>query len=239
MAADQALLDAVDRDPRSAVIRTYAWLEPTLSLGYFQKFVDAEADRRWQGVPIVRRPSGGGALWHDRELTYAVAVPRSHRLARRPADLYRAIHQALADWLHAQGWPATRRSLDPDGDRSTTALSPDRPFLCFLDRDSEDVVVRGCKIAGSAQRRRPGAVLQHGSLLRERSPRTPELPGLADVGAAVRLGSLETWARELPAVLAAALELPQQPGEWAGDVLEEVRESIKRQFAHPTWTRKR
>src|SRR5689334_9170111 len=65
MALDEALLDAVDAEPSSAVLRTYGWSEPTLSLGYFQAIAEAEADPRWRDVPIVRRPSGGGALWHD------------------------------------------------------------------------------------------------------------------------------------------------------------------------------
>jgi lipoate-protein ligase A len=58
-----------------------------------------------------------------------------------------------------------------------------RPFLCFADRDPEDLVCHGCKILGSAQRRRSGAILQHGSLLLERSSRTPEFSGASDLTA--------------------------------------------------------
>ena len=86
MATDEALLESVAAKASSAVVRTYSWSVPTLSLGYFQPIARAEAEPRWRGVPIVRRPSGGGALWHDREVTYAVVVPRSHPLSRRSGD---------------------------------------------------------------------------------------------------------------------------------------------------------
>ncbi len=158
MALDHALLDVVDAAPSSAVLRTYEWDEPTLSLGYFQHAAEADADPRWRGVPRVRRPSGGGALWHDREVTYALIVPRSHRLAARPSSLYRAVHAAIVELLVALDVPATRRGED------RTAEST-RPFLCFLDRDPEDVMLGASKIVGIAKRRRPNALLQHGSVL--------------------------------------------------------------------------
>src|SRR3954454_7619680 len=75
MAWDEALLDAVNNEPTTAVLRTYGWAEPTLSLGYFQRFAAAEADPRFQDAAIVRRPTGGGALWHELEITYALIVP--------------------------------------------------------------------------------------------------------------------------------------------------------------------
>ena len=109
MATDHALLDAVDDDPTSAVLRTYGWTAPTLSLGYFQAIVEARADRRWDRLAIVRRPSGGGALLHDQELTYALVVPRSHQLAARPSDLYRVVHAAIGSVLSGHGINARRR----------------------------------------------------------------------------------------------------------------------------------
>jgi lipoate-protein ligase A len=239
MAADQALLDAVDREPSAAVFRTYIWSEPTLSLGYFQPIAEARADRRWEGMPIVRRPSGGGALWHERELTYAVVVPRTHVLARHPSDLYRALHEAVAAWLRDQGWPAMRRSTITGSPARESASSAGRPFLCFLDRDPEDVVVAGTKIVGSAQRRRPRAVLQHGSILRARSAVTPEIPGLADLGVGASFERIEAWARTLPRVFAAALDLPMVPAEWSDGLLNAIDDAMSHQFTHPSWTMKR
>src|SRR4051812_5496180 len=109
MALDEALLDAVAEDPSAAWLRTYGWTAPTLSLGYFQRWADAQADPRWRDAPIVRRPTGGGAIWHDRELTYALVVPGQHPLARPSTALYRAVHEAIAGLLRARGLAADRR----------------------------------------------------------------------------------------------------------------------------------
>lgn len=172
MAIDEALLEAAETG--QAGIRTYVWPRPTLSLGYFQESAWIDREPRWQGVPWVRRPTGGGALWHDREITYAVALPREHPLTQRHVALYEAIHDAIADRLNRIGLQAGRRGPSADPNRV-------KPFLCFEDRDPSDVVSGPTKIVGSAQRRRSGAILQHGAVLIGRSPTTPELPGLLDL----------------------------------------------------------
>ena len=175
MALDEALLDTVAEDPSFALLRTYGWTEPTLSLGYFQPIAQAEADPRWHGVPVVRRPTGGGAIWHHHELTYALVVPAAHPLARPAAALYHAVHSALAALLRRHGVDTAPRGAAPP------SPSAPRPFLCFADRDPEDLVCQGAKIVGSAQRRRSGAILQHGSMLLRHSSFTPEFPGVGDL----------------------------------------------------------
>jgi len=233
MALDEALLEAVAADPSAAALRTYEWSEPTLSLGYFQAIAEAEADPRWRGAAIVRRPTGGGALWHDRELTYAVVVPVGHPASRPSQALYRAIHGAVARRLRELGVDARRR-----GEADLTGGgSPGRPFLCFNDRDADDVVSGEIKLVGSAQRRRSGAVLQHGSLLLARSPTTPELAGLADVSGAPP-GAL-AWAEVLAAELPAALGMTPVPS--ASRPEERARaETLRRDvYARSTWTRRR
>ncbi len=230
MALDEALLDSVAGDPSAAVVRTYFWSVPTLTLGYFQPIARAEADPRWQGVPTVRRPTGGGALWHDREVTYALVLPASHPLARRSADLYRAVHGALAGLLLEAGVEGNRRG-DSDNEPDT------KPFLCFADRDAEDVVAGAVKLVGSAQRRRAGAVLQHGSVLLARSSRTPELPGAEDVGAL----SIEPrlWASRISEAIPRALDLVPIPG---GPLPAERRRASQlgeTVYRDPAWTRKR
>ena len=177
MALDETLLEIAANFPETALLRTYEWSEPTLSLGYFQSIADVKADPRWAGHPLVRRPTGGGALWHDHEVTYAVAIPATHPLARPSTALYEAIHQAIATELGSLGIAAARRGV------SNIFKQPGsvRPFLCFQDQDPADVVVGPIKLVGSAQRRRAGAVLQHGSILLSRSSTTPELLGLRDL----------------------------------------------------------
>jgi lipoate-protein ligase A len=231
MALDEALLDSVANDPRVAALRLYTWSEPALSLGYFQPIARAEAEPRWRGVPIVRRPSGGGALWHDAEVTYAVVIPRDHPLARRTADLYRAVHDAIARLLGSIGLEARRRG-EAEGDGTG-----DRPFLCFADRDAEDVVVGRAKLVGSAQRRRAGAVLQHGSVLLARSPTTPELPGAADL-AGVSL-DINAWARALAGAIPPALGLEPVASILTAEERARAARLAQDVYRNPAWSRKR
>ena len=108
MALDEAMLEAAARGER-ACLRLYGWSEPTLSLGYFQPIAEARADPRWRGRPVVRRPTGGGAIWHHHELTYAIAVPPDSRPVRPNTALYRVVHGAIAALLTESGIPAHRR----------------------------------------------------------------------------------------------------------------------------------
>ncbi len=185
MALDEALLDIVANGSGTAYLRTYGWTIPTLSLGYFQKFANVRADPRWSNTAVVRRLTGGGAIWHHHEVTYALIVPVAHPMARPSKALYRTVHVAIAEILETFGVHARRR-----GDPVPQSLDRrNRPLLCFTDSDPEDIVSSGVKIVGSAQRRRSDAILQHGSVLLRHSDHTPELAGVCDlapVDAAVR-----------------------------------------------------
>lgn len=229
MAADEAMLEGAESG--RAFVRVYAWSEPTLSLGYFQPFATALEDGRFGDVSIVRRMTGGGAIWHDRELTYSVALPRSHPLAIRSIGAYVAVHEAVASALGAGGFPARRRGESrPEG--------AGRPFLCFSDRDSNDLVLgNDAKVLGSAQRRRRGALLQHGSLLLQGSLRTPEHPGLSD--SENREIIPDDWVGRLAGLVAGALGLELAPGPWPED-LAGRREALERDvYRSDAWTRKR
>jgi lipoate-protein ligase A len=199
MALDEAMLEAAARGG-SAYLRFYRWSEPTLSLGYFQRIAEVRSDPRWNGRPVVRRPTGGGAIWHHRELTYAIAVPPSSRLVRPNTTLYQSVHGAIAGLLVELGIPARRRGED----EAVRANEAERPLLCFTGRDPEDIVGMGHKLVGSAQRRRGGAVLQHGSVLLARSPAVPELLGICDVAERT---STTDWEVSLERRIAAALQL--------------------------------
>jgi lipoate-protein ligase A len=187
MAIDEALiLDAADNG--IATLRLYQWDEPTLSLGYFQRYEDRDTHVASRGCAVVRRQTGGGAILHDRELTYSIAVPPAHALARNADALYSTVHEAFVAQL--EGELASRDSqarLFVRGE--CPKLPPDRePFLCFQRQACGDVVCQSSdpqrldgKILGSAQRRHRGAILQHGSLLLEKSEAAPELPGLQEL----------------------------------------------------------
>ena len=214
MAADEVLADeAVARG--CLVVRLYGWLTPAVSLGGFQRLADAEACPAIAGLPIVRRPSGGGAILHGSDLTYAVAVPRDHPWGGDPQILYDAFHESLAAELRDRGVAA---ALHPGRDR---AAGDESRLLCFDRRARGDLVVQatgrdpdGHKIMGSAQRRLRGAVLQHGSLLTTSLARVAEParhPGLVQLHPAAAgwdlRGLVAAWLGRMAAAAAAPLEL--------------------------------
>jgi lipoate-protein ligase A len=173
MSVDEALLEsASERGVLS--FRIYRWEAPMLSLGYFQADADREKHPPSAACPWVRRPTGGGAIVHDREITYSLAVPVTHDLAKQHLLLYQAVHGALIETL--SDWGISARL-----DEIQQSRPAEPPFLCFQRRAPGDVRVGNAKIAGSAQRRLQGAVLQHGSILWARSTAAPELPGLSEL----------------------------------------------------------
>src|SRR5437764_2183769 len=90
MAVDEALLETA-AGSGVATLRFYQWQEPTLSLGYFQAAADRQQHAASRDCPLVRRASGGGAILHDRELTYSIALPQP----KAAAALYDACHETL------------------------------------------------------------------------------------------------------------------------------------------------
>src|SRR5262245_22040097 len=94
MAVDEVLLvDAAENNV--ATLRFYGWNEPTLSLGYFQRYEDRQQHAASRECAIVRRQTGGGAILHDRELTYSLVLPPRHPFAKQNEKLYQAVHQVF------------------------------------------------------------------------------------------------------------------------------------------------
>ena len=170
MAVDEALLESAVSGG-APTVRFYRWDRATLSLGYFQVRRGAPPDR-FNPLPIVRRLTGGGAIVHDDELTYSCTLPASHPFAFDPRRLYTEVHERVIARLGDFGFAAALRGV-------SEAAHQDK-FLCFARRDDFDVVMGGFKVLGSAQRRRRGAVLQHGSLILRRSEWAGEFPGVFD-----------------------------------------------------------
>jgi lipoyl(octanoyl) transferase len=156
MAIDTVLLERAEAGERW--LRLYAW-EPCLSFGRHEpaerRYVAEEI--RARGLTAVRRPTGGRAVWHEAELTYAVAAPSEHAGALREA--YSEIHQMLCQALRALGADA---ELAP-----ARRAAPIDAGACFASAAGGEVLVGGRKVIGSAQLRQGGALLQHGSLLLE------------------------------------------------------------------------
>ena len=172
MAVDESLLmSAVDDG--CCTVRIYRWSEPTVSLGYFQAIDAILGDSRLSELATVRRLSGGGAILHHHEITYSCVVPADHPAADAPTGIYRRIHWALIETLDRHGVTTRMRGMaDSAGDEA---------FLCFSRGDPHDILCNGRKVVGSAQRRRRGAVLQHGSLLLRHSEHALEHSGMFDL----------------------------------------------------------
>jgi lipoate-protein ligase A len=228
MAADQALLESA-AETGAAALRFYTWPRATLSLGYFQPEPVRRADARLAALPWVRRPSGGEALVHDREVTYALALPPGPAWQRRGASWLWRMHGVIAEALADLGVTAR-----PYGEGEERRLGE---VLCFLHQTPADLLVGGAKVVGSAQRKQRGALLQHGAILLAASPAAPQLPGIA-----------ELTGRRLPApeVAAAVAErfgratgAAVEPGDWSDAERRRVAELVATRYTQPAWNGKR
>ena len=163
MAADEALADSCRRGASGPTVRVYGWERRSISLGYFQRpdqVVDLDRCRD-AGIPVVRRITGGRAVFHHHEVTYSVVAPVPHpRFPPTIRGTYEVIANALEAALVSLGLPVARRDRDPERLRHGTGS----PF-CFDATSSHELTLDGLKVVGNAQRRWPTAFLQHGSIL--------------------------------------------------------------------------
>ena len=153
MARDEALLEEA-----VPTVRLYGWNPATVSLGRSQTEADVDLDaaRAW-GMDVVRRATGGGAILHNEtEVTYALVLPLDHPgLPRDIPGSFAFLGAGVLEGLRILGLPAEVESV-PDNTRET---------LCYVRRQGTNVMVRGRKISGGAQRRNGKAVLQHGTVI--------------------------------------------------------------------------
>ena len=164
MALDEVLLEAVRQGRCPPLVRFYQWQRPTLSLGYAQSAARAVNGGFCQekGIAVVRRITGGRSVLHHRELTYAVVSPEKNAIF--PGGIqnnYRMIAAVLGHALRRFGIPAVLAS-----GRGRVPVDTDdfRHHICFHAPSIHELTVAGRKVAGSAQTRRQGCFLQHGSL---------------------------------------------------------------------------
>lgn len=230
MARDEALLTLVGRLTVPPTLRFYQWDPPAISLGYFQRHEDYEQLPAPAGdVPVVRRTTGGGAILHDREWTYSLTLPVDNALVHRhgPTGLYELVHDALIDTLALINIRAQRCGI------SDNSSAHRGPFFCFQRRHCLDVLIDGRKLAGSAQRRTPRAILQHGSIiLANRYDQHP-------VTALCEYTYLEDEALLGPLTDALQQRLGQllAPGQWQDQELQ-LAESLREKYADDNWTKK-
>ncbi|WP_129727190.1 lipoate--protein ligase family protein [Ectobacillus funiculus] len=165
MALDECLLNWQSAGAMPATIRFYEWEVPTLSIGYFQrveKEIDMEEVEK-RGFGFVRRQTGGRSVLHDRELTYSVIVSENHpKMPKTVTEAYRVISQGLLEGFRALGLNAY--FAVPKTEQEREDLKNPRSAVCFDAPSWYEIVVEGRKIAGSAQTRQRGVILQHGSI---------------------------------------------------------------------------
>ncbi len=159
MDIDRGLMEAAARSETGIVIRFYEWEVPTVSLGYHQSDTVLDHQRLFvEGTPFVHRPTGGAAVLHSDELTYAVVIPNADAPGMT-SWVQENASEALALGLRSVGVDAR---VDSRGE-PLSALS--NRASCFVRTSRWEVTARGKKIVGSAQRKWESAILQHGSIL--------------------------------------------------------------------------
>lgn len=254
MAVDQAMAEACAAGAVPPTLRFYRWQPPAVSLGRHQPLSDVDLEAaRARGYDVVRRTTGGRAILHTDELTYSVATPEGEpRVSGGVMESYLRLSNALVAGLQALGLAAAEKA------GSDVRAGPNVSAACFEVPSAYEIVVGGRKLMGSAQSRRQGYVLQHGSL-----------PLVGDITRLVEVLALEPDARarlhddlasractlaqalDLPedspilawrslagtfaAAFAATLALRLKPAPLTGGELRRAAELIRTQFADETW----
>lgn len=247
MATDTALLESVKAGGRP-VLRFYRWSRACLSFGRNQPVGRLRSRVSAPDLPfdVVRRPTGGSAVYHDRELTYAAVLPVG--LLGSPRDTYTALNRALIAGLRRLGVRAETAALLPGAASADLNLGP-----CFRAAAPGEVVVAGRKLVGSAQRRERRALLQHGSLLLEgdqgelRNLFVPSSPTSADpshqttVALADILGRIPPWSTLLTSLrqgFEEALGICFAPGGLSQEEQARIDE-LERHYRSGEWTWRR
>jgi lipoate-protein ligase A len=241
MAADEAVAHAVGEGRVPPTMRFYDWSRPTVSLGRLQRSagaVDLPACRRLE-IDIVRRPTGGRAVLHARELTYSVAAPLDGAWGSLSvAESFCRVGHALVAGLRRLGVAATI------GDGKSERSEP-RTDICFQSRRMPAILVSGKKLIGSAQRRWRRSLLQHGSILLEFDAvmQRAVFPAWRDSAAVVWLGAVlgEIPRREiLEAALMAGwtetMDTRCEPGRLLAAERREAEELARTRYREGAWT---
>jgi lipoate-protein ligase A len=226
MAADETLLKSAQNGVTS--LRFYGWSEATLSLGYFQLEKVRREDERLINLPFVRRQTGGGALVHHHELTYALALPPGSPWQEKGQGSWLCrMHSIISEALVELG-------VSPE---SVSEEQAARNLLCFRHLTPGDLVFGRAKVVGSAQRKQRSTLLQHGSILLEVSPHAPTLPGIWDLTG--RRISIPEITSTLEKAFTAKTGWTLAPCAWTSAEQERIEELVRIKYGHDSWNWKR
>lgn len=253
MAADEAILESVYMGDSQPTLRLYAWQPACLSLGHAQPFAEVNtAELAAKGWTIVRRPTGGRAILHVDELTYAVIAPETEpRVKGGVLESYLRLSQALLDTLQRLG-------LSPEANEKHSAKTAGHQNpVCFEVPSNYEITVQGKKLIGSAQARRKEGILQHGALpLFGDLTRIISVLNFEDAAAQARaesrllehattvereLGKPITWQKASTAIQQAfteALNLDLVPGLLTTKEEDRTKELVREKYANDNWTKR-
>lgn len=224
MAQDLALLDSVRTGVLDVAVRTYTWEPWCVSLGHHQREDAIDRDLcELRGYDVVRRPTGGRAVLHADELTYAVAVRTStDRTAQQIyAMVHEAIHAALLPLVPHLAFTGVGTDL-----RTHYASSGALGQICFTAHARTEITVDGRKVVGSAQRVLDGIVLQHGSILC--GDGHEQIADLVSASESTR-SSMRSTIERSSATLSSAAGRPLSP-DLVADCLRDLGEQISTLF---------
>ena len=241
LATDQAVAENVRDGASPPTLRFYTWRPAALSLGYGQPLTAVASDLAPQyGIDLVRRPTGGQAILHNDELTYAVMLPRTHALAA--GGVLRSYERVSASF--ERGF-ATLGLDTRQGDWQSDAADG-AGLLCFASPSTHELSAQGVKIMGSAQTRLGGALLQHGSIPFAHDPRIFDLlrlPRPAALHGLRDLLSLSPTVGALIEVLATgfteALQVTLTPDGLSAAELNRRDELVRNRYACDAWLSRR
>lgn len=256
MALDEALLDWHSKGEIGPVLRFYEWAPATLSIGYFQS-VSKEIDLTQvekHGLGFVRRPTGGRGVLHEDELTYSVIVREDYPdMPETITEAYRVISGGILEGFRNLGLGANFSI--PDNEREKGDLKNPKSGVCFDAPSWYELVVEGKKIAGSAQTRQKGVILQHGAILRSidedklvslfkfktEALRARVLRSLPKKAVAIdrlmdEAPSIERCVEAFSAGFESALNITLEPLELSAEQEQYVKEIERKKYGNDEWT---
>ena len=259
MALDEALLEWHSKGEIGPVLRFYEWEPATLSIGYFQsvsKEIDMEQVAKHK-LGFVRRPTGGRGVLHEHELTYSVIVSEDYPdMPETVTEAYRVISGGLLEGFKNLGldaYFAIPKSADEVED-----LKKPKSAVCFDAPSWYELVVEGKKVAGSAQTRQKGVILQHGAILlsldeeklvslfkfkseeqRERMRLSLPEKAVAIDRLANRTIPVDECVEAFSTGFESALDMKLEPFELSEEQLQYVKEIERKKYANDDWTFKK
>ncbi len=223
MCLDEALLDR----SAQATCRLYRWQPATVSLGYFQDY-QAIVAQLPPGMPVVRRITGGGAIWHEHEITYSIVYHSGVDLPTQQTEVFARLHGAIQAAVRALGGRDLGRQVMSTGDRRYR----EEP-RCFASPAKDDLIdAAGAKILGSAARQRGERCLIHGSLKLASNPWDGDAVAGCGLDADSAIAALQR-------AVSSALDLPLRPGELTTAEQARWQELKRLRYGDEAWVQRR